>query len=131
MAKSPSNYALIRDTPAINTETGEEIILPAGILVDVKSGSRCRNYGRLCFYFAFLNDVVQNISEEHTKMFLKNAIDGFSRQGGFITVKFLHEFFKMLYGIESVNFEKLKEKEMSDFVDFVKDKCSILTGGNI
>ena len=131
MAKSPSNYALIRDTPAINTETGEEIILPAGSIVELRRGMMdARRQASLAHYWCELKNYVESLPEEFEAAFAENLIQDAAVYGG-IDVELMHTLLKRMHGIESVAFHKLSEPEFQKYKQFALQKMQMLTGGNI
>ena len=124
-----SKFALLNDCPAIDIDTGQEVTLAAGQLIKpMRSSYDNRRLASLAHYFASLKSAADNIPEKTEQIFLENLVKDLSITGC-IDVRLLHEFLKMLYGIDSVAFWRLDEKSFQEYKRFALEKLSILTGG--
>jgi hypothetical protein len=123
-----SDYALIRDTPVVNTDTGEECMLPSGAVVRQLRGEfSTRRQSSLAHYFVELKSKVDSLPEDVSRIFFEHLISDLATFGG-IDVTLMHDLLKRIYGIESVAFHRLSEEEFQKYKTFAISKINSIGG---
>ena len=130
MMKCRTKYALVNPVYVVNVETGEELTIPAGHIIELcKGGVSARRQASLASYWCELKSYVDSLPEGFQAAFTANLIQDAAIQGG-VDVELMHALLKKIYGIESVAFHKLEEDEFQKYKQFALQKMQMLTGAD-